>query len=248
MREIHFNKEQKRKQRKGFLWVQYEIFNCDLTSSDKLVYMVLARFADNETQECHPSTETISKFSGLTQRTVISSIKHLEKAGIIEVDRQFGDANYYQLNDLPLKNNTSEKISPVKNDNALYEKETTGDVKNSQSNNTDSNNTDPNNTKEKEINKEKEKFEEARKMYPGTKRGLDTEFANFQKKHKDWKLVIPLLAPAIKNQIETKRKLAAQNRFVPEWKHFRTWINQRCWEEEIPKPKDEIDDIPDAEE
>jgi len=94
----------------------------------------------------------------------------------------------------------------------------------------------------------KSEFEEARKMYPGTKRGLNTEFGNFKKKHKDWKSAIPLLVPAIKNQIEIKRKLLAQNRFVPEWKHFRTWINQRCWEEEIPKPKDEIDDIPDAEE
>ena len=69
-------------------------------------------------------------------------------------------------------------------------------------------------------------FEKARKLYPSTKRGLDTEFANFTKKHKDWREVLPLLLPAIENQIKCSR---------PDkwWKHFQTWINQRCWEEEI---------------
>lgn len=76
-------------------------------------------------------------------------------------------------------------------------------------------------------------FEEFRKLYPGTKRGLDTEFANFKKKHKDWNTVLPTLKGILEKQIEVKRNIRANGGFVPEWKHLQTWINQRCWEEEM---------------
>ncbi|MDR1349140.1 MAG: DUF6291 domain-containing protein [Prevotellaceae bacterium] len=71
------------------------------------------------------------------------------------------------------------------------------------------------------------------KRFGGTKRGLNTEFENFKKKHKDWKDVLPLLLPALEKQIEWRAKAKAANSFVPEWKHLKTWINQRCWEEEL---------------
>lgn len=83
----------------------------------------------------------------------------------------------------------------------------------------------------KEI-KEKENFEKFRKIYPGTKKGLDTEFENFCKKHKDWKEVIPMLEESIKNQMAVRQKKMASGEFVPEWKHLQTWINQRDWEVE----------------
>ena len=76
-------------------------------------------------------------------------------------------------------------------------------------------------------------FEQARKKYPGTKRGLNTEYKNFKKKHTDWKKVLPLLEPAIGRQIEWRMRSKATNRFVPEWKNFKTWINNRCWEDEV---------------
>jgi hypothetical protein len=75
-------------------------------------------------------------------------------------------------------------------------------------------------------------FDESRKLYPGIKRGLDTEFEYF-KKHKDWKKCLELLEPAINNQIRLREQIKAQNKFVPEWKHFKTWIYNRCWEEQI---------------
>jgi hypothetical protein len=83
-----------------------------------------------------------------------------------------------------------------------------------------------------------EVFDKARKLYPGTRRGNETEFANFKKKHKDWKEVLPLLFPAIEKQIKWKETARANGlRFVRLWKIFQTWINQRCWEEE---PDEEI--------
>ena len=44
-------------------------------------------------------------------------------------------------------------------------------------------------------------FDDARKKYPSTKRGNQTEFNNFVKKHNDWKNVLPLLLPAVEHQI-----------------------------------------------
>ena len=75
-----------------------------------------------------------------------------------------------------------------------------------------------------------ETFDIARKAYPSVKRGLNTEFDYFCK-HKDWKQALPLLKPAIDEQIERRRLDAQANRFVPPWKHLKTWLYNRCWEE-----------------
>jgi hypothetical protein len=84
---------------------------------------------------------------------------------------------------------------------------------------------------------EREIFEVARKCYKGTKRGLEVEFDNFIKKHKDWKSVLPELLPAIENRIEASDNHKSTGAFFPEWANFSTWINQRKWEEEYPTIK-----------
>lgn len=75
-------------------------------------------------------------------------------------------------------------------------------------------------------------FDEFRTIYPGIKRGNETEYEYF-KKHKDWEVCLPLLLPAIKNQILMYDQIKLQGKFVPEWKHLKTWIYNRCWEDEI---------------
>jgi len=79
-------------------------------------------------------------------------------------------------------------------------------------------------------------FETFREMYPGKKRGHDTEFKDFQK-HKDWKDVVYLLPEVIEKQIAYNAKLKATGAFVPEWKHLDRWLKHRCWEEVIPEAK-----------
>lgn len=76
-------------------------------------------------------------------------------------------------------------------------------------------------------------FNEFRKEYPGTKRGNDIEFTNFIKKHSDWEDVLPLLMPRLNYQKEARQARKENKLFVPEWKNLQTWINQRCWEEQI---------------
>jgi hypothetical protein len=82
--------------------------------------------------------------------------------------------------------------------------------------------------KEKEIPKEKEivspeerqLFDDFRLRYSGKKRGFDTEFNNFRKRHKDWKQVLTIL-------VDLKLEFGTEKRFIP---HFQTFINQRKWE------------------
>lgn len=79
---------------------------------------------------------------------------------------------------------------------------------------------------------EEKAFEEARKLYPSTaKRGHETEWGNFKKKHRDWKDAVADLVPAIQIQIRERELKQSRKEFVPPWKNFQTWINQRYWEQ-----------------
>lgn len=81
-------------------------------------------------------------------------------------------------------------------------------------------------------------FDSFRKKYPGTKKGLLTEFNNFKKKHKDYKTIVHSLSESLDAQIAARDKLKGFGQFVPEWKHLTTWINGRCWEEELPEAEE----------
>ena len=95
-------------------------------------------------------------------------------------------------------------------------------------------------SKDKKIKNDNNKmlFDEFRILYPGTKRGLDTEFDNFKKKTKDWHIVLPDLISHLKKQIDARdrTKKLYPDKFLPEWKHLQTYVNQRSWEEEITTP------------
>lgn len=85
----------------------------------------------------------------------------------------------------------------------------------------------------------KEMFESFRKIYRGRKRGLETEFANFKKKHKDWDSVVKILFRTYNQQCALADELKAKGEFVPVPKNLQTYINQRCWEEEIDVVKED---------
>ena len=78
-------------------------------------------------------------------------------------------------------------------------------------------------------------FDEARKTFQGRKQGNSIEFENFRRKHKNWREIIPLLKPAIELEIAYHEKATAAGKFCPEYKNFRTWINQSCWTGEYPE-------------
>ena len=76
-------------------------------------------------------------------------------------------------------------------------------------------------------------FEDFRKKYPGTKRGLETELENFLKKNDPE--VVQQLLPALMKEIEWRIEAEQQQEFVAPWKNLSTWINQKCWEQEFPR-------------
>lgn len=79
-------------------------------------------------------------------------------------------------------------------------------------------------------------FENFRKNYKGTKRGLEIEFKDF-KRHKDFSSCIDLLLPALEREEEQRQLAENSGKFFPARKHLKTWLYQRCWENEIEETK-----------
>jgi hypothetical protein len=74
-------------------------------------------------------------------------------------------------------------------------------------------------------------FEAFRQAYPGTKRGLKTELEYFIKNNDPE--TVHLLSPALEKEKNHKSKSKSLGLFVPEWKNLKTWISQKCWEQEF---------------
>ena len=79
---------------------------------------------------------------------------------------------------------------------------------------------------------EEETFELFRRAYKGSKRGHDVEFKDFTK-HKDWKEVVSFLLPAYARQESIREQQLKETRWRPQQKNLKTYLNQRCWEEEV---------------
>jgi len=72
-------------------------------------------------------------------------------------------------------------------------------------------------------------FEEARLLYPGTKRGLEVEweyFWNLKKFAHRRSEIVSLMVPAIKRQIVRHQDTTD---FVPSWKNFKSWVYNEYW-------------------
>jgi DNA-binding IscR family transcriptional regulator len=68
----------------------------DLPHAPKIVLLALAHFAHQSTGECFPSIRLLSARCGLSASSVRSQIRALEKAGIVETERQ-ADGPVYRV-------------------------------------------------------------------------------------------------------------------------------------------------------
>jgi DNA-binding Lrp family transcriptional regulator len=199
------------------------------SSTSKLILLKLCDNA-NDNGECWPSQELISEQCELSKRSVIENIKKLEKQGLVTKQKIGKNKNKYQINlsgaDIAVVN----EVHHNSERGALYSSERGALA------------IEPINNKPtiESITKARESFEKFRKIYPGSKRGLDVEFTEFQKKHPDWIDIVPLLYPAIVRQEQERLNLSKRNQFVPSWKNLKTYLNQSCWQEEYAKPPAEI--------
>ena len=70
-----------------------------LTTLDPYIYACIKKYMNSKTQQAFPSNSTLQHVSGLGNKTIIQSIKRLEKAGYISITREFGKSNVYTFND-----------------------------------------------------------------------------------------------------------------------------------------------------
>lgn len=81
-------------------------------------------------------------------------------------------------------------------------------------------------------------FDRVRKKYPGQKGGLLIEFnrllAKCQKMKFDLDLELSKMLYAILYQTWSAERREAEGEFAAPWKNFQTWINNACWQDEMP--------------
>ena len=73
-----------------------------LKPTELATYVVLGKYADNVTKECWPSLNTIAKDLGRSKPSAITSIKGLEKKGVLKIEKRKNekgdwDRNHYTL-------------------------------------------------------------------------------------------------------------------------------------------------------
>lgn len=94
-----------------------------------------------------------------------------------------------------------------------------------------------------EFSRLEEEFEAFRKAYPGRKRGHDTEFEAFKRKHKNWTEIVPLLMPALQRLIAYNKASQAAGQWVANFANLSTWLFQARWEEELPTITTQVSSI-----
>lgn len=101
--------------KKNWFWIENALVDReDIGAMEKLIYMLLARFADQE-GKCFPSQERLCKISGIKDyRTIVKYMESLEEKGLISIKKEKGKKNTYYLKNV-------EKIEevPTKNVGAI---------------------------------------------------------------------------------------------------------------------------------
>ena len=237
----------------NFLNIQGWMLRLGLSSfTEVAAFALVYGFSQDNNSEFSGSLSYIQDWLMCSRPTAIKVMKTLEdKNFIIKTQLEISNVivNKYKVN-LRVVNETYYQLNsnfiPSKDDVFGVSKDDLPPSKEALHNNKDINNKDshkenniintspsiPQGDVIEEMSQEKILFEEFRKIYLGTKRGLDIEFANFCKKHKDWREVLPYLKVNYERQIEAKK--SQRGSIDPRYeKHLQTYINQRCWEEEI---------------
>ena len=84
--------------KKNWFWIENALVDREaIGAMEKLIYMLLARFADQE-GKCFPSQERLCKISGIKDyRTIVKYMESLEEKGLISIKKEKGKKNTYYL-------------------------------------------------------------------------------------------------------------------------------------------------------
>lgn len=69
-----------------------------LDKHEKLIYIAIKRFADNDTLKAFPSLKTLHKITGISIRWIKKSIEHMEQLSVISVEHREDDEKGHQSN------------------------------------------------------------------------------------------------------------------------------------------------------
>lgn len=82
-----------------FTLVYNDFLDSDLLDKhEKLIYIAIKRFADNDTLKAFPSLKTLHKITGISIRWIKKSIEHMEQLGVISVEHREDDEKGHQSN------------------------------------------------------------------------------------------------------------------------------------------------------
>lgn len=88
---------------KEWFWLDNEYLNGyakHLGSTCTVVYISLCRHADNKTQQCFPSMETIAEENGMKRNAVSRAIKTLEEWNIVSVKKEYDSKSKKRMNNV----------------------------------------------------------------------------------------------------------------------------------------------------
>ena len=110
--------------KKNWFWIENALVDReDIGAMEKLIYMLLARFADQE-GKCFPSQERLCKISGIKDyRTVVKYMESLEEKGLISIKKEKGKKNTYYLKNVEKIEEVPAKNVGAKNVGAKFVEE-----------------------------------------------------------------------------------------------------------------------------
>ena len=119
-----------------FTLVYNDFLDSDLLDKhEKLIYIAIKRFADNDTLKAFPSLKTLHKITGISIRWIKKSIEHMEQLGVISVEHREDDEKGHQSNIYTLydyseiwKAGSSAEIEDIKKNRLVNLREVPTDV------------------------------------------------------------------------------------------------------------------------
>lgn len=211
----------------------------DLREDESLIKSVINNFDLFDIENGIISSESV-------ERRLILRNEKTKKARDAALARWEKEREKKRLKDANASNKDANALQTECKGNAIKESKEKESKLNDINSNNNTDTITTNDKKEKNTKKEKkhipipteseqQMFDQARKFYLGSKRGLQTELNNFVKKYPtEWRNILPLLLPAILREKVDKEQKLKNNGFNQQWKNFSTWINGRCWEIEYP--------------
>lgn len=224
-------------------WLTSMAADRKIKESAHKVALYLASCCNKNSGLCNPMQDVIELHTGLCEKSVKNGIAQLKNGGYLKTER-VGKLNHYTLL-IPQSQGHAVTPETISQGQAVTpEKKVRGKLVPSQGQAGSKIGVTPcpciEQGKEQGKNKKeahaqlRKRFAHFYRAYPKKKDRGRAEQA-FLKLKPDDQLLETMLT-ALENQTAEREWKEQAQEFVPEWKHPATWLNGKCWEDEIEKP------------